>query len=90
MDTGSLDPASTPATKSDIDRLMLLLTSQRKTIDAQDKLSRVLMANLAQHPMGLELRLRQHLSNLIEVDRSGARRKLQHKQEVCNDPGPHT
>jgi hypothetical protein len=44
------------------------------------------MANIAQHPIGLELRLRHPLSNLI--DRSGARRKLQHKQEVCTDPSP--
>jgi hypothetical protein len=38
MDTGSQDPASTPATKAYIDRHTALLNSQRLTIASQDKL----------------------------------------------------
>jgi hypothetical protein len=38
MDTSPEDPAATPATKADVDRLSSLLLSQRNTIAAQEKL----------------------------------------------------
>jgi hypothetical protein len=45
MDTLLDDPAATPATKADVDRLPALLLSQTRTITAQDKLIKSLRAS---------------------------------------------
>jgi hypothetical protein len=45
MDSLPEDPAATPATKADVDRLSALLLGQNRTITAQDKLIKSLNAS---------------------------------------------